>query len=133
METKMNFKLPWFNTHTARNREGDLVLVLDRLMPTITLDNISLDKGRLTLTGTAPNEEDIYSYSQAILQYARTLDNSGRYFETTVSSLREETVIVPILESEEESEEDEDTQEEEVLTQEEKIIRFLLTFERGAK
>jgi hypothetical protein len=102
-------------------------------MPTITLDNISLDKGRLTLTGTAPNEEDIYSYSQAILQYARTLDNSGRYFETTVSSLREETVIVPILESEEESEEDEDTQEEEVLTQEEKIIRFLLTFERGAK
>ena len=84
---KLNLAL---NAVTTQQEDvnGDLAITLGRLMPAVTLNNISEAEGVLTLTGTAPNQQDIYTYAQAILQYARTLDLSGRYLETTVSSLK---------------------------------------------
>ncbi len=67
---------------------GDLRLVLGSLTPSVTLNTISESEGTVTLSGTAPNKQDIYTYAGAILQYARTLDLSDRYTQTLVSSLK---------------------------------------------
>jgi hypothetical protein len=67
---------------------GDLRLVLGSVTPSITLKTITESDGTITLTGTAPNQQDIYTYAGAVLQYARTLDLSGRYSQTIVSSLK---------------------------------------------
>jgi hypothetical protein len=68
--------------------EGDLRLVLGSITPSIALKTISESDGTVTLSGTAPNQQDIYTYAGAILQYARTLDLSDRYTQTIVSSLK---------------------------------------------
>jgi hypothetical protein len=103
---------------------GDLRLVLGSLTPSVTLKSISESDETVTLTGTAPNKQDIYTYAQAILQYARTLDLSDRYAQTIVSSLKTSSESQTVSEAGE-GEEGQEPQLDETL-------EFTLTFERKA-
>jgi Tfp pilus assembly PilM family ATPase len=67
--------------------KGDLMITLSKIVPAITLKSVTASEGTLTLQGTAPNKEDVYTYAQAILQYARELESSQRYSQTIVSSI----------------------------------------------
>jgi hypothetical protein len=68
--------------------KGDLMIVLSKVNPSIQLNSVSVAEGSLTITGLAPNQQDIFTYAQDILKFARSLDLSDRYTQTTISSLR---------------------------------------------
>ena len=113
------------NSITARQEyvRGDLRLALGSLSPSITLNTLSESEGTVTLSGSAPNAQDLYSYVQSILQYARTLDLSERFTQTIVSS-------ITTTESPSDPEAEEETQGQEPQTN--GTIEFTLTFERKA-
>jgi Tfp pilus assembly PilM family ATPase len=67
--------------------EGDLRLLLNKAGPAITLNSITLSQGNLVLQGEAPNKNDVQIYAQAVLQYARELDSSGRFSKNLVYTL----------------------------------------------
>jgi len=60
---------------------GDLGATTNALPDTISLASISHTGNMLTISGTAPTEADV-------LSYASKLDNSGRFSETIVASMR---------------------------------------------
>ncbi len=60
---------------------GDLKLSVNSLAGTIALAGISHSGERLSISGTASNEDEILSYTRA-------LDDSGRFSEVIVSSIR---------------------------------------------
>ena len=66
---------------------GDLAVTLDKLYPTIFLNNITEDGTTLILEGRAPNEQDIYAYAQVILSTAGSSDLSQRFQETVVTQI----------------------------------------------
>ena len=90
--------------------KGDLIVMLGRLDPAITLSEATLSDDTLTISGWSPNKEDIYTYAQSILGYCRQLDSSQRFIESTVSSL---SIVDPVENAEEGK------------------IQFVLTFNRG--
>jgi hypothetical protein len=94
--------------------KGDLRVTLGKLGPDITLNSVGLSGGNLKIQGTAPNKDDIYTYAQAIFQYARELDASQRFSQTTISSLK---VVAPVVNPVDGSSEGK--------------LNFDLTFERG--
>ena len=104
--------------------KGDLIITLGKVNPEITLISITLAEGTLVVQGSAPNNADVYTYAQDILQYARELDSSQRYSETTISSI---SVLPPPEISDEESGETPFSPE----TPAEGKIVFILTFLRG--
>jgi Tfp pilus assembly PilM family ATPase len=73
--------------------KNDLFFSLSRLRPDITLKSVTLSESALNIKGTAPNKEDIYTYAQTILNYARELDLSQRYIQSTISSLG---IVAPV-------------------------------------
>jgi len=105
---------------------GDLNIILNNLLPAITLHSITVSDGKVTLNGTAPNEQDLYYYAQVILQYARSLDESGRFTKTTISSLSADSPDEISGQTE-----DGTSGEGAPAALNEEGIRFLLTFERG--
>ncbi len=60
---------------------GDLLVTTASLLSSINLTSVTHSTAQLTISGKAPNEDDI-------LAYARALDNSGRFTEITVASIR---------------------------------------------
>jgi type IV pilus assembly protein PilM len=66
---------------------NDLQLTLDNLPLDINLTSINQSGKTLTLSGSAPTQEDVHFYAQTILDYARKLDATYRFTETTISSL----------------------------------------------
>ncbi len=66
---------------------GDIQVTLKNLPPQISISNISESVDRLTITGSAPTESDVRQYAQTILDYARSLAQSNRFSQSTVSSL----------------------------------------------
>jgi type IV pilus assembly protein PilM len=66
--------------------KGDLQLVLSLLQGTITLTSISESGDNLSIAGKCGNESNV-------LAYARSLDLSGRFQETTVTSIK----VVPAV------------------------------------
>jgi type IV pilus assembly protein PilM len=66
---------------------GDLNITLSAAPPTVTITGISETGGTLTITGASPDEK-------GVLDYARTLKLSGRFAETTISSLKQGTTGV---------------------------------------
>jgi type IV pilus assembly protein PilM len=106
--------------------KGDLIITLGKVNPEITLISITLSEGTLIVQGSAPNNEDVYTYAQNILQYARELDSSQRYSETTISSI---SVLPPPEISDNGSSETPISPE----TPAEGKIVFILTFARGGR
>jgi Tfp pilus assembly PilM family ATPase len=76
----------YFNTQQD-SVKNDLSFTLSRLRPDITLNSVTLSETTLNIKGTAPNKEDILTYAQTILTYARELYLSQRYIQSTISSL----------------------------------------------
>jgi Tfp pilus assembly PilM family ATPase len=76
---------------------GDLMLLLNRLGPTITLNSITLSQGGLVLQGDAPNKNDVQLYARTVLQYIRDLDSSNRYSRSIAYTLTvtEDTAPTP--------------------------------------
>jgi hypothetical protein len=91
---QLSLALDFLSVHQEYTK-GDLMITLSKIGPAITLTSITASEGTLTLNGSAPNKEDVYTYAQAILQYARELDASKRYSQTIVSSI---TVNPPEIE-----------------------------------
>jgi len=60
---------------------GDLAETISSLLGPVSLTRISHAGNRLTIAGGAPSEVEV-------LAYARNLDNSGRFSEVTISSIR---------------------------------------------
>jgi type IV pilus assembly protein PilM len=84
-----NFDQSWKMIKAQQEHvKGDLAITLSDITSTVTLNKVNLSENLLILSGTAPNQEDIYMYAQGILQYARSLDLSGRYQSSIVSSLK---------------------------------------------
>jgi type IV pilus assembly protein PilM len=75
-------------TSSQEKVNGDLNITLQKLSTSITLEKITESEGTLTLEGTAPNSNDVFTYAQAILAFARQLDVSKRYKQSTVTSLK---------------------------------------------
>jgi type IV pilus assembly protein PilM len=71
---------------------GDLFIALTSLSQTVALESINEAGGELLIKGQALSIEDISAYTEAILQYARTLESSKRFSESTVTSLVVDTV-----------------------------------------
>jgi hypothetical protein len=97
---------------------GDLLLALSGLSPTINLTSISESGSVLIIEGESPNENEVQLFSQAILQYARTLDQSKRYSESTITAL----VVRPPEEATNGQNQDSES---------DGSIEFTLTFERA--
>jgi hypothetical protein len=87
-----NLKLAndFIDTHQEQVN-GDLQITLSKLVPHINLTGISEIDGLMTIQGSAPNQQNVYAYAQVILNYARQLDLSERFVETTISSLKVES------------------------------------------
>jgi type IV pilus assembly protein PilM len=101
---------------------GDLLVTLNSLSPDITLTGLTETDNMLTIKGEAPSETDITAYVQAILEYARTLDQSNRFSNSTISAIKVNTV-----------KQNPAPGENQVEGLEKKKIEFLLTFQRGKK
>ena len=75
----------------------DLQVAASALPDTITLVGISHANGILTISGTSPSETEV-------LQYAQSLDNSGRFAEVIIASMEKkvevESIEVEIIEDE---------------------------------
>jgi type IV pilus assembly protein PilM len=99
---------------------GDVLITLSSLSPDVSLTSLSETGNMLMIRGEAPSENDVSSYARAIIEYARTLDLSNRFSESTISSIK----ITPIKQELEPS-------ENQVQGAEKKKIEFLLTFQRG--
>lgn len=129
-----NFNLALNTLTTSQGYvRGDLDLVLSNLTPSITLKTISESEGAITLTGTAPNKDDIATYAEVILQYARTLDTSNKYSQAIVSSLQTSTENNNNAQTSQNDQNNPSTQGN-TGTQEsspEEIIEFTLTFVRN--
>jgi hypothetical protein len=90
-----NLKMDYDTLQLAQNSiftdqehiNGDLNLTLNRLPANITLNKVTLTGDNLEIEGTAPDENNVYVYAKTILYYARQLDLSHRYSETTVTSI----------------------------------------------
>ena len=70
---------------------GDLLIVLTNLSQDVSLTSISESGSILTVKGEASSEKEIAAFAQAVIQYARTLDLSKRFSESTISSISVET------------------------------------------
>jgi type IV pilus assembly protein PilM len=101
--------------------KGDLSIALNSLLPDVTISSITESGNILSIKGQAPNEDEVYEYAQAILQYARTIDLSERFSESNVTSL---VVISPPGNSRQ--------IENQSQNKKRGIIQFVLTFKRGA-
>jgi len=110
-------------TNSQEQVNGDLITTLENLGSTITLTGISVASDALVLTGETPNENDIYTYAQAILSYATKMDGSHRYVETVVSSLSVKTETTAPLETESQESVD-------LPASSQSAIDFVLTFKR---
>jgi hypothetical protein len=95
---------------------GDVELMLSKLSSNIKLNNIKLAGGNLTIVGIVPNQNDLYYYAQEMLRYARALDQSYRFSESTIIALEAEPSV---------------TGEISVEDQGVTGIQFTLTFVRG--
>jgi hypothetical protein len=66
---------------------GDLLLSLSKLSGTINLESIKETADGLQISGFAPTSSDIEIYARTILTYARDLEISERFSESTISSM----------------------------------------------
>lgn len=66
---------------------GDLSIVISAAPPTVTITGISDTSGVLTINGTTTD-------SKSVLNYASALKASGRFSETTISSLKQQAASV---------------------------------------
>lgn len=64
---------------------GDLTFALASVPPSVSITGINESGNVFTIQGVTPDEKDI-------LNYARALDKSGRFTETTITTLRKFTV-----------------------------------------
>ncbi|MBN1189781.1 MAG: pilus assembly protein PilM [Dehalococcoidales bacterium] len=101
---------------------GDLLVTLSNLSPQISLNSLSESGNMLVIRGEAPSEEDVSSYTQAIIDYARTLDLSNRFSQSTISSIKVSTSV-----------REQEPGENQAGSTNSKKIEFLLTFQRGKK
>ncbi len=100
---------------------GDLLVSLNNLSGDVELTGLTETDGNLIVKGVAPDKEDVYTYAQAIVKYARSLDLSQRFSGSTISSI----TVDP----------GQQTQPEEGAAPpaEKSTIEFVLTFHRGVK
>jgi type IV pilus assembly protein PilM len=84
-----NLKLTLQSLHGHQEYvSGDLLATLSNLPEGITLSSIVETGSGLALCGSAPTEAAVHEYAQIVLQYARTLQSTARYTQTTINSLK---------------------------------------------